>query len=68
MSVRETAAHLIEGFGNRARAYVQIQNGCGPSLQLLHHSVRPRAVALSVPAARGAQVRKLAEKGLAEIV
>ena len=28
MSVRETAAHLIEGFGNRARAYVQIQNGC----------------------------------------
>src|SRR4030042_5490836 len=28
MSVRETAAHLIEGFGSRARAYVQIQNGC----------------------------------------
>src|SRR4030042_7099959 len=28
MSVREPASHLIEGFGNRARAYVQIQNGC----------------------------------------
>ncbi len=28
MSVRETAGHLIDGFGTRARAYVQIQNGC----------------------------------------
>lgn len=28
MSVRETAGHLISGFGSRARAYVQIQNGC----------------------------------------
>lgn len=28
MSVRETASHLIDGFGTRARAYVQIQNGC----------------------------------------
>jgi len=28
MSVRETAHHLVTGFGNRARAYVQIQNGC----------------------------------------
>ena len=28
MSVRETALHLIDGFGSRARAYVQIQNGC----------------------------------------
>ncbi|MBP9952339.1 MAG: tRNA (N(6)-L-threonylcarbamoyladenosine(37)-C(2))-methylthiotransferase MtaB, partial [Cypionkella sp.] len=27
MSVRETAGHLIDGFG-RHRAYVQIQNGC----------------------------------------
>src|SRR4029450_8154533 len=26
MSVKETASHLIEGFGSRARAYVQIQN------------------------------------------
>ena len=28
MSVRETAGHLIEGFGSRTRAYVQVQNGC----------------------------------------
>ena len=28
MSVRETASHLIDGFGTRARAYVQVQNGC----------------------------------------
>lgn len=28
MSVRETAGHLIDGFGSRARAYVQVQNGC----------------------------------------
>jgi threonylcarbamoyladenosine tRNA methylthiotransferase MtaB len=28
MSVRETAAHLIEGLEGRARAYVQVQNGC----------------------------------------
>ena len=28
MSVRETAAHLIDGFGTRSRAYVQVQNGC----------------------------------------
>src|SRR4029078_10492600 len=28
MSVRETASHLIDGFGSKARAYVQIQNGC----------------------------------------
>ena len=28
MSVKETASHLIDGFGTRARAYVQVQNGC----------------------------------------
>lgn len=28
MSVTETASHMIEGFGSRARAYVQVQNGC----------------------------------------
>ena len=28
MSVRETAAHLIEGIEGRVRAYVQVQNGC----------------------------------------
>ncbi len=28
MSVTETAGHLIDGFGTRSRAYVQVQNGC----------------------------------------
>ncbi|WP_323022933.1 tRNA (N(6)-L-threonylcarbamoyladenosine(37)-C(2))-methylthiotransferase MtaB [Pararhodobacter sp.] len=28
LSVKETAGHLIDGFGTRARAYVQVQNGC----------------------------------------
>ncbi len=28
MSVKETAAHLISGFDGKARAFVQIQNGC----------------------------------------
>lgn len=27
-SVKETAGHLIDGFGERSRAFVQIQNGC----------------------------------------
>ena len=28
MAVRETAGHLIEGFEGRARAFLQVQNGC----------------------------------------
>ena len=28
MSVKDTAGHLIDGFGTRSRAYVQVQNGC----------------------------------------
>ena len=28
MSVTETAGHLIDGFQDRARAFVQVQNGC----------------------------------------
>ncbi len=28
MAVKETAPHLIEGFVGRARAFVQVQNGC----------------------------------------
>jgi len=68
MSVRETAPHMIDGFGTRVRAYVQIQNGCdhrctfciipfgrGPS-----RSVPPGEVV--------AQVRRLVENGCPEIV
>ena len=28
MTVKETAHHLIEGFDGRARAFIQVQNGC----------------------------------------
>jgi threonylcarbamoyladenosine tRNA methylthiotransferase MtaB len=28
MAVRHTAAHLVEGFSGRCRAFVQVQNGC----------------------------------------
>ncbi|MEZ5893917.1 MAG: tRNA (N(6)-L-threonylcarbamoyladenosine(37)-C(2))-methylthiotransferase MtaB [Parvularculaceae bacterium] len=28
MSARETAGHMIEAYGDRARAFLQIQNGC----------------------------------------
>src|SRR5690606_29441125 len=27
-SVRETAQHMLSGFGSRTRAYVEVQNGC----------------------------------------
>ena len=68
MSVRETASHLIEGFGNRARAYVQIQNGCDHRCTFC---VIPfgRGPSRSVPAGEVvAQARRLAAKGYAEIV
>lgn len=28
MSVKETASHLIQGFEDRSRAFIQVQNGC----------------------------------------
>ena len=68
MSVRETAGHLIEGFGNRARAYVQIQNGCDHRCTFC---IIPfgRGPSRSVPAGEVvAQVRRLVENGYAEIV
>ena len=68
MSVRETASHLIDGFGSRARAYVQIQNGCDHRCTFC---VIPfgRGPSRSVPAGEVvAQARRLAEKGYAEIV
>jgi len=68
MSVRETASHLIEGFGGRARAYVQVQNGCDHRCTFC---VIPfgRGPSRSVPAGEVVtQVRRLAEQGYAEIV
>lgn len=68
MSVRETAGHLIDGFGSRARAYVQIQNGCDHRCTFC---VIPfgRGPSRSVPAGEiVGQVRKLTEGGFREVV
>ncbi len=68
MSVKETAAHLIEGFGAQARAYVQVQNGCDHRCTFC---IIPfgRGPSRSVPAGEVvAQVRKLVANGYAEIV
>src|SRR6185369_6005831 len=68
MSVRETAGHLIEGFGSRARAYVQIQNGCDHRCTFC---IIPygRGPSRSVPAGEVvAQIRRLVENGYSEAV
>ncbi|ODR93565.1 tRNA (N(6)-L-threonylcarbamoyladenosine(37)-C(2))-methylthiotransferase MtaB [Methyloceanibacter stevinii] len=68
MSVTETAGHLIDGFGGRARAYVQIQNGCDHRCTFC---IIPygRGPSRSVPAGEVvAQVRRLVENGYHEIV
>lgn len=68
MEVTETANHLIEGFGERARAFVQIQNGCDH-----------RCTFCIIPYARGNsrsvpmggvvdQIRHLVARGFNEIV
>jgi len=68
MSVRETAGHLIGGFGTRARAYVQVQNGCDHRCTFC---IIPygRGPSRSVPAGDVvAEVRELVESGCNEIV
>jgi threonylcarbamoyladenosine tRNA methylthiotransferase MtaB len=68
MSVTETANHLIDGFGTRTRAYVQVQNGCDHRCTFC---IIPfgRGPSRSVPAGEVVrQVRRLVETGYAEIV
>ncbi|MBK8198004.1 MAG: tRNA (N(6)-L-threonylcarbamoyladenosine(37)-C(2))-methylthiotransferase MtaB [Acidobacteria bacterium] len=68
MSVRETAAHLIDGMEGRARAYVQVQNGCDHRCTFC---IIPygRGNSRSVPAGEVvAQVRRLVETGHHEVV
>ncbi len=68
MSVRETAAHLLDGFGGRARAFVQVQQGCDHRCTFC---IIPygRGPGRSVPLGEiAAQVRGLLEGGAAEIV
>ena len=68
MSVRETAGHLIDGFGARARAYVQVQNGCDHRCTFC---IIPfgRGPSRSVPAGEVVtQIRRLVERGCGEVV
>lgn len=68
MAVRETAAHLIDGMEGRARAYVQVQNGCDHRCTFC---IIPfgRGNSRSVPAGEVvAQVRRLVETGHYEVV
>ena len=68
MSVTETAGHLIDGFGTRSRAYVQVQNGCDHRCTFC---IIPfgRGNSRSVPAGVVVdQIKRLVDKGYAEIV
>ena len=68
MSVRETAAHMVEGLDGRARAIVQVQNGCDHRCTFC---IIPfgRGNSRSVPmGAVVAQVRKLVDNGFREVV
>jgi threonylcarbamoyladenosine tRNA methylthiotransferase MtaB len=68
MSVRETAGHLIEGLKDRARAYVEVQNGCDHRCTFC---IIPYGRGNSRSAAAGEvvdQVRKLAAQGYREVV
>lgn len=68
MSVTETAGHLIDGFGTRSRAYVQVQNGCDHRCTFC---IIPygRGNSRSVPAGVVVdQIKRLVDKGFREIV
>jgi threonylcarbamoyladenosine tRNA methylthiotransferase MtaB len=68
MSVRETAGHLIDGLKDRARAYVEVQNGCDHRCTFC---IIPYGRGNSRSAAAGEvveQVRRLATQGYREVV
>jgi threonylcarbamoyladenosine tRNA methylthiotransferase MtaB len=68
MSVTQTAGHLIDGFGTRSRAYVQIQNGCDHRCTFC---IIPfgRGNSRSVPAGVAVdQIKRLVDRGYNEIV
>jgi len=68
MSVTETASHLIDGFGSRSRAYVQVQNGCDHRCTFC---IIPygRGNSRSVPAGVVVdQIKRLVDKGYHEVV
>lgn len=68
MSVKNTAGHLIDGFGTRSRAYVQVQNGCDHRCTFC---IIPygRGNSRSVPAGVVVdQIKRLVDTGYNEVV
>ncbi|MBO6852279.1 MAG: radical SAM protein, partial [Marivivens sp.] len=68
MAVTETAGHLIDGFGTRSRAYVQVQNGCDHRCTFC---IIPfgRGNSRSVPAGTVVdQIKRLVQSGYNEVV
>ncbi len=68
MAVRETANHLIEGYAERTRAFVQVQNGCDHrcSFCIIPYG---RGNSRSVPAGDVvAQVKRLVDNGYNEVI
>ena len=67
-SVRETAHHLVDGLKDRARAYVEVQNGCDHRCTFC---IIPYGRGNARSAAAGeviAQIRRLATQGYREVV
>lgn len=68
MTVRETAGHLVSGFEGKARAFVQVQNGCDHRCTFCtipYGRGNSRSVAISEIVA---QVKSLVQSGYQEIV
>jgi threonylcarbamoyladenosine tRNA methylthiotransferase MtaB len=68
MAVRETAPHLLAGFSERARAFVEVQNGCDHRCTFC---IIPygRGNSRSVPAGLVIdRIRKLVDEGFREVV
>ncbi|MBT55550.1 MAG: tRNA (N(6)-L-threonylcarbamoyladenosine(37)-C(2))-methylthiotransferase MtaB [Mameliella sp.] len=68
MSVTETAGHLIDGFGTRSRAYVQVQNGCDHRCTFCiipYGRGNSRSVAAGVVVD---QIKRLRDQGFNEVV
>jgi threonylcarbamoyladenosine tRNA methylthiotransferase MtaB len=68
MGVREQALHMIDGFGSRTRAFVQVQNGCDHRCTFC---IIPfgRGNSRSVPAGVVVdQVKRLVDAGYLEVV
>ncbi len=68
MSVTETAGHLIDGFGTRSRAYVQVQNGCDHRCTFCiipYGRGNSRSVAAGVVVD---QIKRLVDRGYNEVV